>query len=105
VCRRLLDQDNLYNIGNALKLLQELFGDRPASEFDGLQFESFRSALIKRKYSRDYGNRILGIIRGCFKWALKFRHIEADQYARICTVELFDLQRGRDNGGFACERR
>ena len=83
----ILNQDKMYNVGNAMKLLVELYGTRPASEFDGLLFEQYRTRLIDDNRSRSYSKRLLRIVRECFKWALKYRHIASDQYTSICTVD------------------
>ena len=83
----LLNQDKFYNVCNALKLLTELFADRPAEEFNVRQFERYRSELISRKYSREYGNRLLRIVKECCEWAMNRDYLTSDQERKIQTVQ------------------
>ena len=83
----LLDEDKLYNVRNSLKILNGLFGDRPVAEFGPLQFDRFRDQLVTTGYSRAYGNRLLRIVKQCFKWALKRGVIDANQYAGLMAVD------------------
>ncbi len=83
----LLNQDKFYNVGNALKLLVELFGDRPADEFNVTQAERYRAELIARGYSREYGNRLLRIVKECCEWAMQRDYITTDQHVKIQTVK------------------
>ena len=83
----LLDADKLYNVRNALKVLNTLFGDRPASEFGAVQFDRFRHELVKAEYSKAYGNRLILIVKQCFKWALKRGVIDANQFTGLMAVD------------------
>jgi integrase len=83
----ILNQDKFYNVCNALKLLTELLGDRPAEEFNVRQFERYRSELIRRKYSREYGNRLLRIVKECCEWAMNRDYLTSDQERKIQTVK------------------
>jgi integrase len=83
----LLDADKLYNVRNALKVLNSLFGDRPVAEFGPLQFDRFRDQLVKAGYSKAYGNRLLRIVKQLFKWALKRGVIDANRYAGLMAVD------------------
>jgi integrase len=83
----LLNRDKQYNVANALKILTDLFGDRPASEFSVRQMERFRADLLNRKFSREYGNRLLGIVKNCCEWAMTWDYITVDQERKIQTVK------------------
>ena len=65
--RRKVSESKRYHLDAAIKILIELFPDRPANEFDALQMNRFRSELIERGYSRKYCNDILVIIKPLFQ--------------------------------------
>lgn len=83
----LLSRDKLYNLGNAMKLLTELFGHRPAEEFGVRQMEQLRSELIRREYAREYGNRLIRIVKACCEWAMCHDYLSADQERKIQTIK------------------
>ena len=82
-----LPDSKKYHLVAAMKLLADLFENRPASEFDALQFSRLRSELIERNYARKYANDILGILKRCFRWAMQRELITPDQFARIESFE------------------
>ena len=82
-----LPDSKKYHLVAAIKLLADLFENRPASEFDALQFSRLRSELIERNYARKYANDILGILKRCFRWAMQRELITPDQFARIESFE------------------
>jgi integrase len=81
-----LTPDKVYDLRNAVKLLIEMFGSRPATEFHALQFERFRTILIDRGYAREYGNRFLRIVKECCKWAMQRQYMTADQFAVVDSI-------------------
>ena len=85
--KRKVSESKRYHLDAAIKILVELFPDRPALEFDSLQMNRLRSELIDRGYSRKYANDILVIIKRCFKWAMQRDYITTDQHVKIQSID------------------
>lgn len=84
----LLNSDKFGNVRVVMNLIGELFGDRPADEFDAMLFDRFKAELVKREYSRAYGNRLIAITKAAFKYAMQRRLIPPEQFILIDSVDL-----------------
>jgi integrase len=85
--KRKVSESKRYHLDAAIKILVELFPDRPALEFDSLQMNRLRSELIDRGYSRKYCNDILVIVKRCFKWSMQRDYITTDQHVKIQSID------------------
>ena len=84
--RPITAESKRYHLDSSVRILKELFGTRPVSEFNALQFTRFRSALIDEGYSRKYCNEILTWVKRCFTWAMQRDYVTTDQHMKIQSI-------------------
>ena len=75
--------DHLHTVRVALRLLRELYGRTPASEFGPLALKAVRQKLINAGNARTYINDVCAVIRQVFKWAASRELIPATTYQAL----------------------
>jgi integrase len=80
-------EDRRFHLTSTVRILRELFGNRPAEEFKAMLFDRLKTQLIKQKYSRYFANQVIRHTKRIFCWAAQRELIPADNYTLIATVE------------------
>jgi integrase len=70
-----------------------LYGRTPAAEFGPKKFKAIRQMLVDAGQSRVYVNKLMPIIRQCFKWGASEELVPSKVYHDLCTVG--GLKKGR----------
>ncbi|MBN1435684.1 MAG: tyrosine-type recombinase/integrase [Sedimentisphaerales bacterium] len=90
------DGNQTTEVGNykqALKLVNNLYGDQPAKAFGPAQLETVRAEMIKKKWVRQQCNRQTSRIKRMFRWAVVRGICKAEQVTALDCLE--PLKRGR----------
>lgn len=77
----------LDGIRQAVKAVQELYGDVPAVDFGPRALKTVRHRLIKRDLSRGYVNQQVSRIKRIFRWAAGHEIVPASIDHALSTVE------------------
>ena len=69
------------------------YGRTPAADFGPKKFKAIRQMLVDAGQSRVYVNKLMPIIRQCFKWGASEELVPSKVYHDLCTVG--GLRKGR----------
>lgn len=72
---------------NAVRLLREMYGDRPVAELQHSDMLAVRDALVRSGIARVTVNRYMERIRRLWRWALDEGHITATHKAELSQVQ------------------
>ncbi len=72
---------------NAVRLLREMYGTRPAAELQHADMLAVRDALVRSGIARVTVNRYMERIKRLWRWALDEGHITATQKAELSQVQ------------------
>lgn len=81
------------NIAVACRIVVQLYGGMPASEFDVRAAEAVRAAMIAKGWARTTVNRAMGRVVALFKFGTRSKLVPPGVHAEIRTLE--PLKRGR----------
>lgn len=81
------------NIGQAVRPLEERFGDLAIDDFGPRQFREVRDAMIASGLTRKTINQRMGKIRRMFSWGVSLEHVHPHTLVRLKSVD--PLRRGR----------
>jgi len=73
-------------IKDALRVVREVYGHSPATEFGPKALAAVREAMIRKGWSRTYINRQVGRVTRAFKWAAAEELIPAGMYQALKTL-------------------
>ncbi len=59
----------------AIRILVEIFGDHPVSEYDVDSHDWFKDELIRRRYARDYGNELLRVVVRVLRYGMQRKRV------------------------------
>jgi integrase len=82
-----------HNLRDALRVLKDLYGHTPASEFGPLALKACRAEMVKKDWSRTYVNAQVDRVRRMFRWAASEQLLPVAAYQALRTVE--GLRQGR----------
>ena len=85
--------DHLYTVRVALRVLRELYGRSPASEFGPLALAAVQQNLVDAGKARGYINSLCGTICRVFKWAASQELVPVTTHQALTTVP--GLKKGR----------
>jgi integrase len=74
-------------IRQALRPIQELYGDTPARDFGPLSLKAARRAMIERGWCRTFINKQINRIKKLFSWAAGEEILPLSVYQALTTVE------------------
>lgn len=80
-------------IKEALAVAVEMYGDEPVIEFGPLKFQLVRDAMVGKKWSRRYINKLCGRIKRAFRWGVTLELVPATVCGALREVE--GLKSGR----------
>lgn len=83
----------LNTIGQAVRVLRELYGRTPAAEFDVLKLKAVRDAMVRKGWCRSYVNKQVSRLKSVFRWAVENKLLPASVHHEIITLK--GLKRGR----------
>lgn len=72
---------------NAVRLLREMYGNRPAAELQHADMLAVRGALVRSGIARVTVNRYMERVKRLWRWALDEGHITATQKAELSQVQ------------------
>ena len=72
---------------NAVRLLREMYGKRPAAELQHADMLAVRDALVRSGIARVTVNRYMERVKRLWRWALDEGHITATQKAELSQVQ------------------
>lgn len=81
------------HIGNAVRVLRELYASTPAAEFSPLKLRVVRDAMVAKGWSRMYVNSQVKRLRRIFRWAASVELLPVAIHQALATVD--PLKRGR----------
>lgn len=84
---------HLHVIRAAIKVLRELYGDKPVDEFGPRALLTIQDQLARAGRTRNYINHQCGIIKRMFKWGVAKELVPAIVYHALATVP--GLRKGR----------
>jgi integrase len=76
-----------------LRIVRQSYGHTPAADFGPLALKALRQKLIDAGHSRGYINKLIGIVKRMFKWAVAEELVPANVYHGLSAVE--GLRKGR----------
>ncbi|MCA8999715.1 MAG: phage integrase SAM-like domain-containing protein, partial [Planctomycetaceae bacterium] len=85
----------IHGVKSALKFLNKLFRNLPATELTPKRFVAVRNSMIADGHARTTINGYMGIIRRMVKWAVAEEILQPEKLVALQTVS--DLARGRSD--------
>jgi len=83
----------VHNVRLALRPLKNVFGPKPAADFDALALETVRDKMIRDGHCRSRVNKDVARLKRLFKWAGSKKLVPSSVFHDLCTLE--GLRAGR----------